>query len=219
MNYWNNERMTLLHRLYPSAQREEILTVFPERNWNAIAAKATRERIGRIAPMRRLNPKEYPVLDTESRKIAAWSIAFEGAIGLNKLTPTRYMAQRRPCRYIELAPAITLGNTNQELLTKFSRLMNGYGKVDNGRDNSLTKNGTIYSCKPLWRWSIRGVPETQGFLQQILPFLPAKKKQGELLLEYTVLRLSRWRLPYSEREFEIYEEIKRLNQRGQHELT
>ncbi len=55
------------------------------------------------------------------------------------------------------------------------------------------------------------MPKIKSFCEEILPFLPAKRKQAELLIEYcSRRRFSR----YNERDYEIYAEMKKLNKRG-----
>lgn len=208
MSYWNEDRINLLRELYPHSSRGEIFKAFPEKNWNAISAIATRRGFKRRVP-KHLEIKTYPILSEEVAKIAAWSIVFEGSIGLHKqIHFTRNNT-------IGLYPMVSLGNTDFELLEKFKNLL-GFGHIGKGTEEVrwFYKNGNEYKSKPLKKWEIRSVPEIKYFLRQIVEYLPAKKRQGELLLEYTEIRLKNWRLPYTPREYEIQDEMKKLNERG-----
>src|SRR5260370_22008941 len=44
---WTEEENTILHRLYPFADREMILTALPARSWSAISNQALDLQIGR----------------------------------------------------------------------------------------------------------------------------------------------------------------------------
>jgi hypothetical protein len=199
MRYWVDERKTLLRGLYPTASREEVLEAFPEKNWNAISAKATREKIHRKVP-HKFKVRDFPIMDKVTARIMAWAISLEGAITLHKQTDPR---TKTP----ELYAVVSLANTNRNLLTKLMEI-SGFGHI---RSKSWQYNER---CKPCFYWTIRNIQECLAFLRQIQPHLPSKQEQADLLIEYCEERLKNWRLPYSTRDFEIHERIKSLNKRG-----
>lgn len=78
----------------------------------------------------------------------------------------------------------------------------------------VTKPGGCYQLK------VNGMPNMYSLLLRITPHMTRKRRQAELLLEYLKSRLSKrpsspcqslGKTPYTKRELEIYEEIKRLN--------
>ena len=147
-------------------------------------------------------------------EIIAWSLAWEGWIGLTKCSRSKGHA-------MQYTPHITIGNTDIELLKKF-RDITGCGHI-------YTYN-TGKTYKSNWRvqaaWQINNTFEVLEFLQEIYGFLPAKQPQANLLMEFCRIRLDRKQKGYkgfnmrsgintwSIREEEIYQELKKLNKRG-----
>lgn len=59
---WLGTEVSRLRRLYPKADRSDILLAFPELSWSQIAAKA--RHIGLRRARRRLNSTGHPLIDT-----------------------------------------------------------------------------------------------------------------------------------------------------------
>jgi len=200
--YWDaKDRIEKLYKLYPYADRTLILSTFPEKNWNAIAAFAHRRKIQRNAP-HRLRKREYPKMNDITKNIIGWSIAWEGTISLY------FQGRHEGKDQVQLFPSISIGNTDFSLLDKIIELT-GYGHISKHTSYRSEENG-----KPLKKWEMRNHQEIAAFLSQILDYLPSKRKQGELLLEYVNSRLSHWRLSYTEREKDICRKMILLNKRG-----
>lgn len=194
--FWANDELVTLKSLYPSASREETLKAFPKLKWNAIVTTANRNglyRRGRVP--HRYKFGKFPKMSEETARLAAWAISLEGTIALHRGI------------HSGLNPMISIGNTNFELLRQFRELTQ-YGHISKKpwRDNER--------CKGVYKWEIRSVFEAQAFLIQIIPFLPSKKEQAQLLLPYLEKRILRWKLPYDTKELDIQAEIKALNKRG-----
>lgn len=202
-NLWTGEELATLRRLYPSASREEILKAFPRISWDAIVVTANRRlgiyRRGKVPQRHKVGT--FPRMSEEIAKVAAWAIALEGTITLHR--QTHHTRGRTVCLY----PMISMGNTDFEMLRQFRELTK-YGRISEKAWRSNEK------CKFERKWEIRSIYEMHSFLEQILPYLPSKRKQGDLLLRFLESRISRWKLPYIEEEFKIQERIKELNKKG-----
>jgi len=138
-----------------------------------------------------------------ARNMAAWALAWEGAIGITKHCHSGRHG------HPQLRARIEIGNTNLALLGQFQTLT-GYGKVDK---RSAPKGNR----KRQWMWSIPTLHEARSFLIEIQPYLPSKRSQAALLLEFIESRLLSCRTSkkfYSQREWEIYEELSLSNQKG-----
>lgn len=147
------------------------------------------------------------MLNREQKQILAWSIAWEGTISLIK----NRCVKAQHGFYIRTR--MDVFNTNKKLLEIFKKFIGGYGYI------SLQRNAQKENWAKCHRWRTHGQKETYDLLKQIIDFLPTKKEQAKLLLEYIEIREQKNRLgnklrSYSDREFEIYEEIHKLNQRG-----
>lgn len=136
--------------------------------------------------------------------IAAYSIAWEGSICIG-LCHNKETKRRKS--HLTLLPSVSIGGTDKNLLNTFCALV-GYGKV------RLTKRGdSLLNHKPVWQWKIRAMGEIKSFCEEILPYLPAKRKQAELMIVFCNGRLNAIR-PYTDRDWAIHREMKRLNHRG-----
>jgi len=63
----------------------------------------------------------------------------------------------------------------------------------------------LYLCKAI---------EIRDLLKQILSYLVLKRRHAELMLEFLSYRFRPNKRGYLKREWEIYEELRRLNKRG-----
>ena len=139
----------------------------------------------------------------------AWTISWEGCIGLYKIK--RSKTPEYNCR-------ISVDNTNKDLIEKFRKLV-GYGNVYNHR-------GQTGKNKACYKWELYSLFLLKKFLEEVLPYLPSKKEQARLVLEFCNLRLSASRVGINlregttrtEREEEIYQRMRKLNQRGMCEV-
>lgn len=144
----------------------------------------------------------------EREKIMAWTICWEGLIGI-------YKTKRSKGYALQYTPRIGVDNTNEQLLKKFADLV-GYGKIYRHRRYSST-------WKDLWNWNVYNLKECKRFCEEVLPYLPAKQRQAELVLKFCNIRLKVVRkgrnyrageTTWTEKEEEIYQELRILNRRG-----
>jgi len=198
---WTREKIDKLRRLYPRGTKEEIMKAFTGRTWIAIKLQANRHGIYRETQSRK--QKEFPRLSELWKHILSWSIAWEGSIMLHYQEKTKRGVS-------SLHPAISIGNTNFKLLKRLKK-ESGYGRCERTNWHRGTNN------KPVRKWEVRSIPEAYALLSQIIEYLPAKREQGKLLLEFLESRLNRWRMPYTEKEYKIQKQISKLNKRGKNQ--
>jgi len=131
-------------------------------------------------------------------KELAWAIATEGGFSLGK-TKKGFV----PCVYFVNTDITLFG----ELLDKVK-----IGRVSSERGDKKWKRK--------FKWYVSNVEEVNNICEQILPYLPSKNRQAEILLEYCRIRLSKntkggvHKQTHEPREFELHKEIKKLNERG-----
>ena len=145
-------------------------------------------------------------------EIIAWTMVWEGCFSLAKSSKNQKGTGTPYYR-----PSLQITNTNKELLDRFQQVV-GCGKID-----LRVKEDRKMNCKAKYAWRVNTQKDIKNICESILPFLPAKKEQAELLLEYCILRLNTKlkgvKLIFGEttrtkREEEIYKRIKELNKRG-----
>jgi len=144
-------------------------------------------------------------MDKEQKVLLAWSLAWEGTITIVR------QSEKKTSRGFCLRPRLHISNADKSLLEKFQSYI-GCG--------SVTSEQTRYPHQGKWKtlycWTVGDREKGMNLLREILPFLPAKKRQAELLLEFFELRDHREHEPYPERVLEIHKEMAQLNRRGAH---
>lgn len=104
------------------------------------------------------------VLSDNECRLVAWSIAWEGHLSLFRQKKGGY------------APLAAITNTNRSLLEQFQTLV-GAGHV--------TKFYTYEKGhRPIGQWKISGAKGVRWLLDQIAGYLPVKKEQALLLLDF-----------------------------------
>jgi hypothetical protein len=124
----------------------------------------------------------------------------EGCIGVSR--------QKRKDSKDILRPYIHITNTNQEIL---SELKDAIGGSIQHQESHNPREKDVYTLR---LFNTKLVSET---LAKIGDKLKLKKKQAELVREFCQSRMNgavEHGLGYSDRELELYEELRRLNKRG-----
>ena len=124
--------------------------------------------------------------DKERWRLIAWSIAWEGHIGLHK-------------NHIGTIQAlISITQKHKGILEEFQQLV-GMGRIEFGSDG-------------YWRWRLTGQRNVQFILSHIVNYLPLKRKkeQAKIVLEYCSLRLNNPHHRYSEKERQLHEKYKQI---------
>lgn len=150
-----------------------------------------------------LKPLENPPKYSKEDKIKmAWALATDGSIGIGHSTGNQ--------EYCHIRPFVTFTNTNEQFVEKFLNI---------SKMGIIIKRERPKPHKDKVTWIIGSFLEVLYLLKKIEPHLPIKRKQAQLIMEFIESRIKRGILqkrnvPYSEREFEICEEVKLLNKRG-----
>lgn len=111
-------------------------------------------------------------------------------------------------QYIFYEPTVVLTMTSKKFVIVFKE-----------RVGTKHKIGKVKKEKPhhkqRWRIVITGLLEIYQLLCDCLNFFIEKKRQAKLLIEFCNSRLSHRYKPYTKKELNIYNKIRRLNKRGE----
>lgn len=137
-----------------------------------------------------LSPREQAVA-------LAWLIAGEGCITLS----------HRPYRRMEgecYEPYLGITNGNRDMITQVVDVLGGAVK-----ENTNASRG----FRPCYEWSVNRRTRVLDVLETVLPYLPAKREQAELVIRFCRMRLNTKpkNLPYGDEERSIYVLIRKLN--------
>jgi len=150
-----------------------------------------------------LKPLENPPRwSDEIKKVIAWSLCWEGTITLT-------------FRKGHIKPRISISNTDRSLLLEFQKLLDlGYVTV-----HHKTRRGVAW--RTLWHWRVETWFEVLFLLSEIIDFLPAKKEQAQIVIDFINHRIERGSMnsvgvsiPIDEYERNLVERIRMLNRRG-----
>lgn len=149
-------------------------------------------------------------LSNEQKAYLAGLIDGEGCISV---TLDSYKVKGK---WIHFSRKVYISNTNLELLKKVQKIT-GIGTISlstKSQKNKLYHN----NWKSVYNWAIYG-KGIKIFLPEILPYLIAKKRQAELLLEFQQMTKGQGYGSFltpelKERRIEITKEMKQLNKRG-----
>lgn len=181
---WSEEEVALLQRDY--AAHGKYMEALPQRTPWAKAGKA--KQLGIV-----VHPPISKELSEAERRIAAWSIAWEGHISL-------FLVPRRS-RYV---PVVGIVNTDRSLILQFRELVGGGVLFEQAQRTERRKS----TCG----WKLSGSKNVAPFLRQIEAHLPAKRRQAQALLEFCERR--RRDAPYDEIDAAIWAEMRELNRKG-----
>ena len=104
-----------------------------------------------------------------------------------------------------MTPMILISNSNKDLIDYLQPLLFG---------STLKTAKETKKRKAVYQIQIAKLLDVEALLTQILPYLVAKRRQAELVLEYCALRKKDSLLTYNDRLFEIAKEVRFLNKRG-----
>ncbi len=145
--------------------------------------------------------RHIPLLDKECRLAIAWTIASEGTITINP-----YFSKSHKGFYLAY-PNIVISNTELDFIQAFHELM--------GKTGTICQTGkATENRKASWQWQLRSIEGCLRLLEQIKDYLPIKKKQAQIVIDYCHLRLRNLTKPYTNYELELINQIRSLNTRG-----
>lgn len=194
---WSEAELNLLREGYPKWEKERLQKSLSNRKWKTIEMKARRMGIPRTFAI--TLPNEHTGLTSEEASYIAGLIDGDGAIMLIVNDKIHYN------------PIVQINSVHPDFLRNIQ------GRINQNRRYCCMKSCPItgFQRRPMYKIQCNS-RKAYPLLKEILPFLRLKKRQAELLIEWLESRYSRkeFRIPYTQREREIYKEIKLLNKRG-----
>lgn len=136
-------------------------------------------------------------------EIIAWSICWEGSISLI------------PYRRYAIQPLIAISNTDKSLIDQFRELV-GYGYI---YTHNRTKETGYNGWNIIHRWQIQSIRDALRLCKEIMPIIPSKVRQLEIVYEFCQLREKKMANRNTRsieamdwtREWELKEELSYLN--------
>lgn len=120
--------------------------------------------------------------------------------------------QNNKHRHDYIGAWIIVVNTNKAIIDKLVGVLNSLGV--NPYIQYTSKAAKEYH-KTYWRVSIRGFLRVQKLLDKIYPLMECRREAAGVLKRFIELRLSLPKsAPYGKEEWELFEELRILNQRG-----
>lgn len=190
---WTEEEIRVLKENWGKVSKEELEKLLPGRSFHSLHHKASRMRIPRACVKALLKPRRIPKLSLEEKIYTAGIIDGEGTITL----------------YVHggiVTPLTDISNNHKGLITWLRKHLGG--------GTGYTQTDTRGNRRPTYHVKFTRLLDVKALLEQILPYLIAKKKQAELVLEYCNLRLQDKALEYNPKLYEIAIQVRRLNERS-----
>lgn len=228
---WTEEEKQQLIVLFPRLSingktgpvtKYSMLKSFPNKSWDAIKWKA------RQLNLKRDFKSVYPELHLSMFAVGyiAGLVDGEGCLSL--------LRHKRKYDSIRYYPYVSIANTDLDVLC-WVKQITGFGSVRRLKHPEPNERTEKWNQRP-WAWSkcytygIHSFAECFRFLLDVGRFLKIKHKQSSLLLEFiniqsdlpkneairdpnTGLFKRRIAVPHTERQHEIYKEIRQLNKR------
>jgi len=142
-------------------------------------------------------------ISDKEAEILAWIIASEGSIGISQ----RYSGSRS-AQGFNLAPQIQIVNTEIDYIQKTLKMIGNDIKYCTVKENYHLNHKERYTI------IITKHDDILKLMKFILPYLPIKCAQALLMKEFCQSRLTNHMKPYTEREIEICNTMRKLNKRG-----
>ncbi len=188
MKRWTDDEVSVLREFYTWSAEEDLLRRLPGRTWRQITHKGYRLGLKR----KRLWPRQVGEFVVEERAYMAGAIDMDGTITINVCQGTHGLAY---------SPLITVVNVCEVVIDWFAERF----KVNKYHSKRAKSRRYPYGVS-VWRtWDVIAI------LEQILPYLIVKRRRGELVLEFCKLKLHNVNGKLTKRDYEILEEVKRLN--------
>lgn len=145
--------------------------------------------------------RHIPTLSKDLRAAVAWAIAAEGTITINPYHSRSHKG------YALAYPCIAISNTEKDFVEKFYEIVGRVGIIVRNRRSQGVR-------KASWQWQLRCIEGCLKLLEQIFEYLPIKKEQATITMEYCRSRLTHLNKPLSDYEVELINKVRILNTRG-----
>jgi len=199
--HWTDEEIDIIKTFYETKDKQELLNLLPKRSWLSIQHMAEKLRVPRSSIRAYLWPRRVPDLTYELRLYFAGLLDGDGSFLI-----TVQLNKPEVGDYPSLRPIITIANSNRKLIDWASSKLNTYTLK------------TPYEKRPerkaAFTLQIARLLDVKAVCEQVGPYLVAKKRQAELLLEFCNIRLEDKWMDYNTRLFEIAKEVRILNKKG-----
>jgi len=187
---WTDTEIEFLRASYPNMPKEELIKAL-DRKWRTVIWKASefgvkRNRWTFSSPLLRGEVSEV------DKAYVTGLLEGEGYIGIAK-------------HESGIQPQISIANTSLTLLKEAQ-------KVLGGSINQMKRQKAHW--KPAWRFNLLGLYAVSETLKALKPYFRAKREHCDLVIEFCESRLRLLGKHYGPRDYELYAEVKRLNQRG-----
>ncbi len=143
--------------------------------------------------------------ENEELALTAGLLIGEGCISMSKIKRDSLT------NGFQLQPRVFICNTDRKLIDFCQRVIGGRLQTPTRKENN----------KQLYKLCIQNFKRIITALEKVRPYMIAKEKQADLLIEFCRSRLKtlarrkgRAPAPYSEREIEICRELQLLNKKG-----
>lgn len=153
-----------------------------------------------IDPRHSLRSSKVNDMNELDKSYIAGIIDGEGCVGLAK----QVKELKDGSESIVIRPQIRVGMTDKETVEHVGKKVGSGSFSFQYEEDDTKKEQEIFV--------INAINDVIDFIEQIKPYMITKKKQSELLLEYCKSRKPR--TEYTERQLEIYDELRELNKRG-----
>lgn len=201
-NYWTAEEDSIIKEFYVSQKKEDLLKLLKNRTWCAIIARAHFLKQYKMQYTPIDSNKNLQISDVESAWLAC-AIDGEGTIELRKQTYPHGWC---------MTPRISIYNTNMDFVIHCKDILNvGSIYTTDSRDREKKDHS----------FTVSSAHEIYTVLKKIKNFLIIKKEIATLLLEFLDIQKELIKIGgvykkrrYTERQHEIYKEIRNLNKKG-----
>jgi hypothetical protein len=147
-------------------------------------------------------------MDNQQAKIEdiAWMAGFidgDGSLCMTRTNAGKFKADGAPVG--GFVPRLTICNTDWSTLDELKAIADSLSLPYHVyEDMTYYKKPHKSTHNPRWHWSVQGMKRMSRWLPVLIPYLKTKRRQAELLLEYSVSRAAKMKnSPLSERELEI----------------
>ena len=198
---WSVEELEILCRNWSIKTKPELLVLFPLKKWSSIRHKAFDLKLKKEKHRDRYWHTYWscPDIHLTDRQIGYFAGIIDGEGNIRIVR-----SKQKTGDYY--APFVGITNTSQLLIDKCMAIFKS------GRYHSEKRKRPHHKIKLVY--NIASVKGVKQILTQILDELVVKNRQAELLLEFIKVKENKIGYGALPREIELYEEIKRLNTRG-----
>jgi hypothetical protein len=198
--FWSEEELTTLRDAYPRLSRREVEAALPGHTWLGIRAMSQKEGLNRERRAVRgtFISEELQNIPPTAAAYLAGLVDGEGCVGFT-------LSRRK----FHLHPTLGIANSDKRIIAFVEKwlpvLVIGEQPANRGQK--------IISRRVVYRASISGL--TVGkVLSQIIPYMTAKKRRAEAVVEFCEIAMSRqWGKKYDARQIELYLFVRKANSR------